>query len=119
MPSLSQIWALAGTAPVSQSTPDSRSQIPKLGRRPGRYACTWEPTLLAPHVILRLGPLSSEPWVQVLALHPPSLPLSVFVTVSPGNGTKLLVLRVQFLILTCERRSLLGEKLMGSHWPRP
>lgn len=84
MASFSQIWALAGTAPISQSTPDFRSQTLKLGR-PGRCAWTWELTLLAPLVILRLGPLSSKPWVHVLALHPPPLPLSCLCDGSPGK----------------------------------
>lgn len=93
MPSFSQICALAGTAPISQSSPDSRSQTPKLGRHPGRYACTWEPTLLAPRVILRLGPLNSEPWVQVLALHPPSLPLSCLCDGPPGKWYEIACFR--------------------------
>lgn len=55
--SLSQIWELISTAPVSRNISDSR---PETTGMTGRWACTWEGTVLAPGVILRCGQRNSR-----------------------------------------------------------
>lgn len=109
MTSVSQIWGLTGTAPVSWNIPDSRLETQRPGRAgwlAGGPAPGKGHFFLASSVIVRCRQLNSRVLGPgaVSAVWPVT-PLScLFCQSHLRNRMELLVLRVQFL--TCERRSV-------------